>query len=104
MIVQSPRADSLLNVNSTEIRSQVCLAVCSCVDIAGTVLPGKSDDLKEDTWDAHQALSKTFSYFWVCTFIRSVILKPLKISVVIDKEREWTSGGLTQSFSSVCDL
>lgn len=49
MIVQSPRADSLLNVNSTEIRSQVCLAVCSCVDIAGTVLPGKSDDLKEDT-------------------------------------------------------
>lgn len=49
MIVQSPRADSLLNVNSTEIRSQVCLAVCSCADIADTVLPGKNNDLEEDT-------------------------------------------------------
>ena len=84
MIVQSPRADSLLNVNSTEIRSQLCLAECSCVDIADTVLSGKNADLEEDTWVAHQALSKTFSYFRVCTFIRSSILKPLKISVVID--------------------
>lgn len=49
MIVQSPRADSLLNVSSTEIRSQLCLAVCSCVDIVHTVLPGKNDDLEEDT-------------------------------------------------------
>lgn len=49
MIVQSPRADSLLNVNSTEIRSQLCLAECSCVDIADTVLSGKNADLEEDT-------------------------------------------------------
>lgn len=63
MIVQSPPADSLLNVSSTEIRSQLCLAVCSGVDIVDTVLPGKNDDLEEDTCVAHQALSKTFSYF-----------------------------------------
>ena len=49
MLVRSPRADSLLNMNSTEIRSQLCLAECSCVDIADTVLPGKNADLEEDT-------------------------------------------------------
>lgn len=64
MIVQSPRADSLLNVSSTEIRSQLCLAVCSCVYIVDTVLPGKNDDLEEDTWSCTSGSKpKTFSYF-----------------------------------------
>ena len=56
MIAQSPWADILLNVNSTEIRPQVCLAVCSNVDIADTVLPGKKDGLEVRTPELHTRL------------------------------------------------